>query len=158
MENLIIKPVEKNELKLLLDMIIELADYEDAANEVHSTVESLEIAIFKENVAKALIVHYKQNPVGYVIYNFNFSTFTGKIGVFIDDLYIRENYRGLGLGKQLFSHIGKIAKSNNCGRMDWYCMKTNLATIEYYQHMNAETVEWVDIYRLDEEKINKLIS
>ncbi len=146
--------------ELLCRLMWELAEYEGVPDSMGTTPEGLRKAMADAKGPEAILCETddeKREPMGFGIYAFSFSTFTGKMSVYIDDLYVREEYRGCGLGSALFARIARIASERDCGRVDWYCMKTNTAGQSYYdQVLLAEQVDWLLVYRLDEKALRRL--
>ena len=95
-------------------------------------------------------------PIGFAIWAYSFSTFTGKPTLYIDDLYVREQYRGKGIGSRIFSRLAEIAYEKDCARMDWYCMETNVSGKEYYHKMGAEEIDWFKVFRLNRTQIEEM--
>lgn len=154
--NLELRMANEGDIPTILQFIFELAEFEEAANEVQSTEEGLREVLFVKHGAEALIAKLDQVPVGFAIWAYSFSTFTGKPTLYIDDIYVQENQRGRGIGSKMFSYIAEVASENDCARMDWYCMETNVSGKEYYHNMGAEEINWFKVYRLNKEQIEDL--
>lgn len=135
--------------KLIHKFIRDLAVYEKAESEVLATVADIENALFRSTTTThALICSIDNEPIGFAVYFFNFSTWLGKHGLYLEDLYIAPEYRGAGAGKALLKHLAKIAVSNNCGRFEWSVLDWNEPAIQFYRSIGAEPQnEWVS-YRL----------
>lgn len=151
-----IRMAEEDDIPVILKFVLELAEYEGAKDRIRSTESSLKKILFTERGAEALIAEMGGEPVGFAIWAYSFSTFTGKRTLYIDDLYVREQWRGRGIGRRIFSHIAGIACEKDCGRMDWYCMETNVSGKEYYRKMGAEEVDWFRVFRLDRAQLEKM--
>jgi GNAT superfamily N-acetyltransferase len=134
---------------LILHFISELAEYEKALAEAVATESDLQAALFGSNPnAFALICTIDEAPAGFALYFFNFSTWTGKNGLFLEDLYVSPEYRGSGAGKALLKHLAKIAVDQQCGRFEWNVLDWNAPAIDFYESFGAEPLhEWVG-YRL----------
>ena len=134
---------------LILHFIRELAEYEKALPEVVATEHDLQAVLFgAEPKAFALICTIDETPVGFALYFFNFSTWLGKYGLFLEDLYVSPEYRGSGAGKALLKHLAKIAVDEECGRFEWNVLDWNTPAIDFYESVDAEPLhEWVG-YRL----------
>jgi GNAT superfamily N-acetyltransferase len=129
--------------------ITELAVYEKAGNEVLATVADIENSLFgAETTTNAVICNFNSEPIGFAVYFFNFSTWLGKHGLYLEDLYVSPEHRGVGAGKALLKHLAKIALSKNCGRFEWNVLNWNEPAIQFYKSIGAEPQnEWVG-YRL----------
>ena len=134
---------------LILRFVTELAIYEKAENEVIATQSDIENSIFgKDSSAKAVICNINNQPVGFAVYFFNYSTWLGKHGLYLEDLYVSPEYRGAGAGKALLKHLAGIALSKNCGRFEWSVLDWNEPAIQFYRSIGAISQdEWVG-YRL----------
>ena len=155
-EKLFLRQAAKEDTELILKMIYEMAEYEELLDEVIATKESLEQDIFESSRAKAFIAELDGKVVGYLIYHYNFSTFVGRAGLYIEEIYIREEYRGMGLGTEIFKVIAKIARENKCKRVDWACLEWNKSAQRFYESIGAQALDGWMIYRLKEDGINKL--
>ncbi len=134
---------------LMLYFVKELARYEKAEHEVSATVEDFEKTIFNEHATThALICEKNNEPIGFAVYFFNYSTWQGRNGLYLEDLYILPEFRSLGTGKVLFRHIAQIALDNNCGRFEWAVLDWNQPAIDFYRSCGAKPCdEWIK-YRL----------
>ena len=134
---------------LILRFVTELAIYEKAENEVIAKQSDIENSIFgKDSSAKAVICSINNQPVGFAVYFFNYSTWLGKHGLYLEDLYVSQEYRGAGAGKALLKHLAGIALSKNCGRFEWSVLDWNEPAIQFYRSIGAISQdEWVG-YRL----------
>lgn len=151
-----IRMAEEDDIPVIMKFVLELAEYEGARDRIRSTESGLKHILFTERGAEALIAELGGEPVGFAIWAYSFSTFTGKRTLYIDDLYVREQWRGKGIGRRMFSHIAGIACEKDCGRMDWYCMETNVSGKEYYRKMGAEEVDWFRVFRLDRTQLEEM--
>jgi GNAT superfamily N-acetyltransferase len=134
----------------ILDFIIELAVYEKAEYEVKTNVDETREAIFGENsTVKALICEEDGVAIGYAVYFYNYSTWLGKNGIYLEDLFVSKSRRGNGAGKFMLKHLAKKALDENCGRFEWSCLHWNTPTREFYESLGAiAQTEWVG-YRLE---------
>lgn len=154
--DLTLRSTTKSDCPLILNYIIELAKYEKLEDQVEATVASLETALFEQHAAEAFIIELSGKPIGYILITINFSTFVGRAGMYLEDLYIQEEYRGNGYGKALFIELAKLAKLRNYGRIDWVCLDWNEPAHQFYLKLGAEALpEWI-IHRLDEDGIKNL--
>ncbi|MBR0598316.1 GNAT family N-acetyltransferase [Sinanaerobacter chloroacetimidivorans] len=148
-----IRPATEKDVPTILKFILELAEFEGAADQIQSTEEGLQEVLFQRKGAEALICEMEQVPIGFAIWAYSFSTFTGKQTLYIDDIYIQQPFRGRGIGSKIFSWLAGVAFEKDCARMDWYCMETNVAGKEYYKKIGAEEIDWFRVYRFNREKI-----
>ena len=148
LNDLTIRFARPDEGALLLSFIKKLADYEKRLHEVIASEQDIIDVIFNRKIAEALIADYRDEPAGFAIFFYNFSTFTGKPGIYIEDLFVNPEIRGKGIGKLLFSYIAKIALERKCSRVEWSVLKWNKPSINFYSGMNATLKdEWV-LYKL----------
>ena len=134
---------------LIHKFVIELAIYEKAEHEVLATVADIENALFGDNTTtKAVICYFNNEPIGFAVYFFNFSTWLGKHGLYLEDLYVTQKYRGVGAGKALLKYLANIAISKKCGRFEWNVLDWNEPAIQFYESIGAKPQnEWIG-YRL----------
>ncbi len=147
---------KKEDAKIIFNMIRELAEYEKLLDHFEATEELVQESLFRRNVAETLIGEFKHEPVGYAIFFYNISSFLGRIGIFIEDLYVKPEMRGKGFGKVMFSFIAKLAVERNCGRLEWACLDWNKPAITFYKKMNAVPLEDWTIYRVVGEDLKEL--
>lgn len=154
MSNIIIRDALASDSQTILDFIIELAVYEKAEHEVKTNVEETQEAIFgKDSTVKALICEEDGIAIGYAVYFYNYSTWLGKNGIYLEDLFITKEKRGVGAGKLLLKHLANKAISENCGRFEWSCLDWNTPSREFYESLGAVAQnEWVG-YRLEGESL-----
>ncbi len=144
-----IKRANEADAQLILDFIIELAKYEKARHEVVCTVEQIHLTLFGPHAkAHCLICSINGLPVGYAVYFFNYSTWLGQNGIYLEDVYISPVHRGCGAGKALLQHIASIAVAENCGRFEWSVLDWNTPAIEFYEALGAKPQSEWTIYRL----------
>ncbi|WLQ14485.1 GNAT family N-acetyltransferase [Hahella aquimaris] len=149
MTDITIRTATADDAALILQFITELAIYEKAEHEVKTNVEEIQHSLFApDSTTHALICSVDGEPVGYAVYFFNYSTWLGKHGIYLEDLYISPECRGCGAGKALLRHIAKIAVAKGCGRFEWSVLDWNEPAINFYKSIGAKPMdEWV-IYRL----------
>lgn len=152
-----IKKAHIEDSQIILDFIKELARYENLENDVVATVKNIQRTLFCENPkAEALILEVGQKPAGFALFFHNYSTFLGKHGIYIEDIYVQEKYRGQGLGKSLLNHICSIAKERDCGRVEWWCLDWNKPSIDFYIKLGAKSMSDWTVYRLEKEQIEMM--
>lgn len=162
MNNVTIRNANENDTALILDFIKQLSVYEKLPNEVTATVEILHTSIFVEKNAKVIFILEDEMEVGFALYFYNFSTFTGKKGLYLEDLFVLENYRGKGYGKKLLAYLADIAIKENCSRFEWIVLDWNTPSINFYKSFGAVPLNDWTVFRLQKEdlinlaKLNKL--
>ncbi|WP_163836033.1 GNAT family N-acetyltransferase [Spartinivicinus ruber] len=149
MSELVIRQATGQDAGLILEFIKELARYEKAEDEViASEADIIESLFANSSRAKAVICENDGEPIGYAVYFFNYSTWLGKNGLYLEDLYITPKKRGTGAGKALLRYLAQQAVSNNCGRFEWSVLDWNESAIKFYESIGAKAQsEWVG-YRL----------
>lgn len=141
---------------LILRFIKELADYEKLLDEVVATEEIIMESLFTRKAAEVIIAEHKGEPIGFALFFHNFSTFLGKPGIYLEDLYIRPEMRGKGYGKTLLSFLAQLALKRNCGRFEWWCIDWNKSSIDFYKSIGAEPMDEWTVYRVHGNKLNDL--
>lgn len=149
MPTIAIRTAVAEDSALILRFITDLAIYENAEDAVVATEKDIRDSLFADaTTTHGLICEVDGKPAGYAVYFFNYSTWLGKNGLYLEDLYVSPACRGMGAGKALLQHLAKIALSRNCGRMEWSVLDWNAPAIEFYQSIGARPqTEWVP-YRL----------
>jgi GNAT superfamily N-acetyltransferase len=152
-----IRPAGPDDAALVLGFIRELAEYERLAQEVSATEEALRRTLLAEDaVARALIASLDGQPVGFAVYFFNYSTFLGRPGLYLEDLFVRPAARGRGIGRRLLAHLARIAIERGCGRMEWAVLDWNERAIRFYRSLGASPNEEWTTYRLAREELRRL--
>ena len=147
---------EEMDVGLVLGFIKELAAYENLLDEVVATEEVLHESLFVKRAAEVIIGEYDGEPAGFALFFHNFSTFLGKPGLYLEDLFIRPSARGKGLGKIMLGYLGRLARERGCGRVEWWCLDWNKSSIEFYKSLGAEAMEDWTVYRLHSKKMDEL--
>ncbi len=148
-QDLTIRPAAPDDAALLVSFIRELAEYERLAHEVTATEDLLRDALFgRRPTAEAAIAELDDQPVGYALFFHNFSTFTGRPGVYLEDLYVRPGHRGRGVGKRLLAHIAQLAVERGCARFEWAVLDWNEDSIKFYESLGARAMSDWTVYRL----------
>lgn len=146
----------ENDLTLILEFIRELAEYEKMLDEVVATEELLKEWIFDKKIAEVIFALEDGNEVGFALFFHNYSTFLGKAGIHLEDLYVKPEYRGKGYGKGLIKKLASIAVERNCGRLEWSCLDWNKPSIDFYLSLGAEAMdEWLG-FRISGATLDKL--
>jgi len=136
--NLTIRPATPEDISLILSFIRELAEYERLLDQAVLTEEQLRIELFGPNpVAEAVLAFCGDTPAGFALFFHNFSTFLGKRGLYLEDLFVRPEFRGKGIGKALLLHLAQIAVERGCGRFEWSALDWNTPAIDFYLAQGA---------------------
>ena len=155
--NFKIRPATENDVSTIYSLIKELADYERLSHEVAATEEDIHQSLFGGRpFAEVLIGEYEDIPISYALFFYSFSTFNGKPGIYLEDLYVKPQYRSNGFGRRMLAHIARLAKEHNCVRFEWSVLDGNEPAIRTYDRLDAKPMkEWI-LYRLSGEALNKL--
>lgn len=153
---MIIRNAEIQDAEIIIGFIKELAEYENLLDQVKATPELIREQIFEQKNAEVLICEDDGKAVGYALYFTNFSTFLGRAGIYIEDLYIQKSCRGKGFGKAMLKKIAEIAREKGCGRIEWSCLDWNKNSIDFYISLGAKPMDGWTVYRLKGNEINRL--
>ena len=146
-ESIEIRRMQKDEIALLVSLIKEMAEFEELLSEVEVDEDVLASEIFDMKRVEAVMVELEEKVIGYCLYFYNFSSFMGRAGLYIEDIYIKPEYRGKGFGQTAFSYLEEKARSEGCRRMEWACLNWNKNAIRFYEKNGAHAMdEWL-IYR-----------
>lgn len=152
-----VRKATRDDASTILDFIRQLAAYEKLAHEVVATQADIEKTVFAEHPkAFCLIAETTDAPVGFALYFFNYSTFLGRHGLYLEDLFVKPDARGSGAGKALLAALGRIAVDNNCGRMEWSVLDWNAPAIEFYRSLGAVPMDGWTVNRLTGAALAKL--
>ncbi len=155
--NVEFRPGTRADVPLILEFIQALAKYEKMTDQVEATEESLAYWMFDQKVAEVFFAVVDGHEVGFALFHHNFSTFVGRAGIHLEDIYVTKDYRRQGLGKAMFMEVVRIAKERGCGRVEWECLNWNEPAIEFYLSLQARPLaEWTT-YRLDQNDIDSLL-
>jgi GNAT superfamily N-acetyltransferase len=155
MNNFTIRDASPDDAAVVLQLIRELAIYERAPDEVVATEEGLREVLLSEH-AKVILANEGDTPVGFAVYFFNFSTWLGRPGLYLEDLFVKPDKRGCGYGRKLLVHLATIARDRGCGRMEWAVLNWNQPAIEFYRKLGARPLDEWTIFRLTGDGINRL--
>lgn len=136
------------DLPLILNFIKELADYEHLIDQVTATEDVLRDSLFVRKAAEVIIGEYNGKPVSFALFFHNFSTFLGKPGIYLEDLYVKPELRGKGLGKLMLSFLAKLAVDRDCGRLEWWCLDWNHSSVQFYKSMGAVPMDEWTVFRV----------
>jgi len=154
-----IVPATKNDIPLILALIKELAEYERLAHEAVATEEILNETLFGDRpYAEVIIAQYDNEPVGYALYFHSFSTFLGRPGLYLEDLFVQPPFRGKGIGKALLATLAQIAIDRKCGRLEWAVLDWNEPAIGFYKSLGAKPMDAWTVYRMTDEPLAQLAS
>ncbi len=154
-----IRKASREDSAIILNFIQELAAYEQLDHHVVATIDDIYKTLFcHDPKAEVLILDVNGQPAGFALFFHNYSTFLCKYGIYIEDIYVREAFRGYGYGKLLLKHICKVAKERDCGRVEWWCLDWNKPSIDFYQKLGAEPMSDWTVYRLDQKKIDEIVN
>lgn len=145
------------DLPLIFSFIKELADYERLSHEVVATEESLGDSLFGARPAAEVVIgYYKEAPVDFALFFHNYSTFLGQRGLYLEDLYVKPEARGRGLGRAMLIYLARLAKERKCGRLEWAVLDWNEPAIKFYQSLGAAALDGWTTYRLTGEPLESL--
>ncbi len=147
---------ERKDVPLILYFIKELAEYEKMLDEVVATEELLEQWLFEKNKAEVIFAMENGVETGFALFFHNFSTFLGRSGVYLEDLYVKPEYRGKGYGKGLLKKLAEIAVERGCGRLEWWCLDWNKPSIDFYLSLGAQPMEDWTVYRITGDTLTQL--
>ena len=155
-DELIFREGKKEDIPVLLSLIKKIAIYEKMEDQVEADEKTLEEEIFVKKRCSFFLLRLLDKDIGYALYFFNFSTFKGHSGLYLEDLYILPEYRHKGYGKKTFKRLAQLAFKEGCPRMEWVCLKWNKPSLSFYSSLGAEVQDEWNLVRLDEEGIKKL--
>ena len=147
---------ERRDTALILQFIKDLAEYEKMSDLVVATPEMLEEEMFEKRKAEVLFVMENGREVGFALFFHNFSTFLGRAGLYLEDLFVLPEFRGKGYGKATLKKLAQIAVERGCGRFEWWCLDWNRPSIDFYLSLGAEPMSEWTTYRVAGEKLLKL--
>ncbi len=151
-----IRPARPDDSGLVLSFIQALADYEKLTQEVTATETDIRSTLFGDRpVAETLLAFEGKVPVGFALFFHNYSTFLGKPGIYLEDLFIKPEYRSKGYGKALLTHLAQLANERGCGRFEWSVLDWNQPSIDFYRSFGARPLEDWSIFRLDGDALQK---
>lgn len=145
-----------NDVPLILEFIKELASYEKMLHEVVATEEILRESLFERKIAEVIIGEYKNKPIAFALFFHNFSTFLGRPGIYLEDLYVKPELRGKGMGKIMLAYLAKLAIDRKCGRLEWWCLDWNESSVKFYKQLGAVPMDDWTVYRVHDAGLIKL--
>ncbi len=149
-----LRPATEADVPVILQLIRELAEYEGLLPEVVATEAPVRESLFGDRPrAEAILGEAAGVVAGFAVYFHNFSTFLGRPGLYIEDVFVRPRFRGRGLGRRFFIHLARLARDRGCGRMEWAVLNWNEGAIRFYRRIGAQAIDEWTLYRLDEKGI-----
>jgi GNAT superfamily N-acetyltransferase len=156
--NLLIRTSTAEDVPLILDFIRALAEYEKLTHDLTATEVDIRESLFGERpAAECVLAFWESRPAGFAVYFHNYSTFLGRAGLYLEDLFVRPEYRGKGIGRALLLHLAGIAKDRKCGRLEWAVLDWNTPAIDFYRRLGAKPMDEWTVYRLDKKGIARLV-
>jgi len=155
-EHIQLRFAEEKDVALILGFIRGLAEYEHLLDTVKIQEADIKKYVFEKKLIEVVIGEYDGTPAGFALFFHNFSTFVGKPGIFIEDIFVKPEFRGKGLGKIFFSFLAKIAVERDCGRLEWLCLNWNEPSIKFYKSQGAQAMDEWSTYRVTGDGIKKL--
>lgn len=155
-ERLTFRKAERKDVPLILRFIKELAEYEKMLDEIVADEATLETWIFDKQKAEVIFALEGEKEVGFALFFHNFSTFLGRAGIYLEDLYVKPEYRGKGYGKAILKKLASIAVERGCGRLEWWCLDWNKPSIDFYLSLGAEPMSDWTVYRIAGDTLTQL--
>ena len=153
----ILRQAVPSDVPLILSFIRELAEFEDLAHEVVASENRLRQSLFGERKAAEVVLgFYKDQPVAFAVYFHNFSTFVGRPGLYLEDLYVKPAMRSKGLGKIMIAYLAKLAQDRDCGRFEWWVLDWNERALKFYRSLGAQPMSEFTVQRVTGEALEKL--
>ncbi|MEH2951127.1 GNAT family N-acetyltransferase [Sporofaciens sp. JLR.KK001] len=149
---------KRDDISLILQFIKDLAAYEKMINEVVADEKTLEEWIFDKQKAEVIFVVVDDEEIGFALFFHNFSTFLGRAGIYLEDLFVKPEYRGKGYGKAILKKLAAIAVERGCGRLEWWCLDWNKPGIDFYHSLGAEPMDDWTVYRITGDTLSNLAS
>ena len=156
MEKMTFRNATAGDCGLILEFIRGIAAYEKMLDQVVATEEMLQQVLFREHRAEVIFVLEDGVEVGFALFFHNFSTFVGRAGLYLEDVFVKPAYRGKGYGKALLKKLAQIAVERGCGRFEWVCLDWNQPSIDFYRSLGAQPMEEWTIYRLTGDALRDL--
>ena len=149
---------KRDDISLILQFIKDLAAYEKMINEVVADEKTLEEWIFDKQKAEVIFAVVDDEEIGFALFFHNFSTFLGRAGIYLEDLFVKPEYRGKGYGKAILKKLAIIAVERGCGRLEWWCLDWNKPGIDFYLSLGAEPMDDWTVYRITGDTLSNLAS
>ena len=156
-ESLTIEPATERDIPLIIEFVSGLAEYEKNLNKVEATEERIRETIFgPEPAAQVLFAYENDSAVGFAVFYYTYSTFVGLRGLYLEDLFVKPEARGKGVGRALLSYLARLAKEKNCYRIEWAVLNWNESAIRFYQRLGAVSMNEWQVYRLSGAALDQL--
>lgn len=156
-ENCHLRYAQEDDIPLIFQFIKDLAEYEKMADEVVATESQLKEHLFGDHsYAEVILAYYDDSPAGFALFFHSFSTFLERPGIYLEDLFVKPEYRGQGIGTSLLSYLAKVAVERDCGRLEWAVLDWNTPSIEFYKYLDAKPVDDWTRFRLAGDSLVKL--
>jgi GNAT superfamily N-acetyltransferase len=150
-------PALESDVPLILYFIRQLAEYERLASKVVATEAILRESLFgKQPKAEVVIARFEAEPAGFAVFFSNFSTFSGRAGIYLEDLFVEPKFRRHGIGKALLAHLAKLTKDRNCARLEWAVLDWNAPAVKFYKKLGAEAMDDWTVYRVSGDELDRL--
>ena len=156
MDHLAIRYAQESDIPKILYFIKELAVYENMLDDVVATEDLLREWIFEKQKAEVLLAEEDGIPVGFALFFHNFSTFLGRAGIYLEDLFVMPEHRGKGYGKALLRRLAQITMERDCGRLEWACLDWNKPSIDFYLSLDATPMDQWTVYRLTGDTLRRM--
>ena len=152
-----IRPAVPGDCETIAALILELAEYEELAHEAVASADDLRRNLFgPRTFAEALMADWDGAAAGFALFFHNFSTFRGRPGLYLEDLFVRPSHRGRGIGRALLARLGRMAVERGCGRLEWSVLNWNEPAIGFYRALGARPMDGWTVYRVDDESLRRL--
>jgi GNAT superfamily N-acetyltransferase len=152
-----IKPATTQDVPLILQFIKELADYEKLLHQVVATEEILKETLFGDKSHAEVVIGYLDNkPVSFALFFHNFSTFLGRPGIYLEDLFVKPEARGKGIGQKMLAYLAHLAKQRKCGRLEWWVLDWNETAVNFYKKLNATPMDEWTVFRVTDKALDDL--
>ncbi len=155
-QEIVFRYATRQDVSLIYSFIMKLAEYEGMPEAVKASEDMIEEWMFDRNRAEVVFAMLDGKEIGFSLFYESFAAYVGKGGIFIDDLFICPEFRGKGYGKELLKKMAQIALERECGRLEWLCLRENMPSMEFYQHMGAKMSDECVVYRVTGEELNNL--
>ena len=156
MNEITIRYAQESDIPQILQFIRELASYENMLDEVVATEDLLQEWIFEKKKAEVILAVKDNKSVGFALFFHNFSTFLGRAGIYLEDLFVKPEHRGKGVSKALLQRLAQITMERGCGRLEWACLDWNKPSIDFYLSLGATPMDQWTIYRLTRETLRRM--
>ena len=157
MSQFTIRYAQESDIPQILFFIKELAIYENMLDDVVATEDLLREWIFERKKAEVILAEENDGPVGFALFFHNFSTFLGRAGIYLEDLFVKPEHRGKGVGKALLQKLAQITMERGCGRLEWACLDWNRPSIDFYLSLDATPMDQWTVYRLTGDTLRRMV-